>query len=283
MTPGFETRRSLALDEVAGGVLAVLVALGAFPLTVVIVSAAVSDIYGALVEETVELPEDAEVPPVPVVEARFVRFGAPPDPRRMPDRYVPSAATAPPPSATDVLGEAPADALPGAEPPLVDGMGLRPTTDANPALTAEQRAAEAREDLLTRLGDSAAATAEFAEPRVREGDAEGITEGTAERGEADIYPGRLYTYFRRGWQAPSSIPEEELGTLRCRVRVEITADARVGDFHISGPSGNDAFDASVRQRMAQAAGASLPPPPPDEAERYLGGAITVTFIGPRRN
>lgn len=282
MTPGFETRRPFALDEVAGGVVAVLLALGAFPLTVVIVSAAVSDIYGALVEETA-LPEEAEVPPVSVVETRFVRFGAPPDPRRMPDRYVPSAATAPPPSATDVLGEVPADAVPGAEPPPPDGTGLRAPTDAQPALTAEQRAAMAREDLLNRLGDSAAATAEFAEPRVREGDAEGIAEGTATRDEADIYPGRLYTYFRRGWQAPSSIPEEELSTLRCRVRVEITADARVGDFQISGPSGNDAFDASVRQRMSQAAGASLPPPPPDEAERYLGSAITVTFIGPRRN
>jgi TonB family protein len=282
MTPGFETRRPFALDEVAGGVVAVLIALGAFPLTVVIVSAAVSDIYGALVEETA-LPEEAEVPPVPVVEARFVRFGAPPDPRRMPDRYVPSAATAPPPSATDVVGEVPADAVPGAEPLPTDGTGLRAPTDAQPALTAEQRAAQAREDLLNRLGDSAAATAEFAEPRVREGDAEGIAEGTAERGEADIYPGRLYTYFRRGWDVPTSIPDEELRTLRCRVRVDITADGRVGSAQLAGSSGNAEFDASVRQRLSQAVGAALPPPPPDEAERYLGSAVTITFTPPRRN
>lgn len=280
MTPGYGTQRTLALDEVAGGVAAVFLALVVFPLSVAIVSAVVTTVLGAVVDETAPTQEEVveEEPPLEVVETRFVRFGAPPDPRRMPDRYVPTAATAPP-VATDVA-EVPTDALP--VDPVTGEPGLRPPVDPATQLTPEQRAAEARNDLLTRLGDSAAATAEFAEPRVREGDAEGITEGTAERGEADIYPGRLYAFFRRGWQAPSSIPDEELRTLRCRVRVTITEDARVGDFTISG-SGNETFDASVRQRMAQAAGASLPPPPPEEAERYLGTTQTITFVGPRRN
>lgn len=282
MTPqSHGTQRPLALDEIAGGVAAVLVAMVVFPLAVVIISAAVSDVYGALADETVVVEEEVvvEEDPLEVVETRFVRFGAPPDPRRMPDRYVPTAATAPPVAVTDPLAEVPLDALP--VDPVTGDPGLRPP-DPTRVLTPEQRAAEARNDLLTRLGDSAAATAEFAEPRVREGDAEGITEGTAERGEADIYPGRLYSFFRRGWQAPSSIPDEELRTLRCRVRVTITQDAHVGDFSISG-SGNEAFDASVRQRMSQAAGAALPPPPPEEAERYLGTTQTITFVGPRRN
>lgn len=280
MTPGYGTQRSLALDEVAGGVAAVFLALVVFPLSVAIVSAVVTTVLGAVVDETAPTQEEVveEEPPLEVVETRFVRFGAPPDPRRMPDRYVPTAATAPP--VAPEAAEVPLDALP--VDPVTGEPGLRPPVDPAHQLTPEQRAAEARNDLLTRLGDSAAATAEFAEPRVREGDAEGITEGTAERGEADIYPGRLYAFFRRGWQAPSSIPDEELRTLRCRVRVTITEDARVGDFTISG-SGNETFDASVRQRMAQAAGASLPPPPPEEAERYLGTTQTITFVGPRRN
>lgn len=281
MTPqGYGTQRPLALDEVAGGMAAVVLALLVFPLTVVIFSAAVTDILGALVPEPSpdEIVPEEEEETLPIVETRFVRLGAPPDPRRMPDRYVPTAATAVPTAPT--TAEVPLDALP--PDPVTGEPGIRPP-DPVQALTPEQRAANARNALLDQLGDSAEATASLAEPRLRDGDAEGIAEGTEERGDADIYPGRLQAFFRRGFQVPSSLSDEEARGLRCRVRVFITEDAHVGDYSIAASSGNDAFDAAVRQRMAQAAGAALPPPPPEEAERYLGTTQNITFTTPRRN
>ena len=46
MTPGYGTQRSLALDEVAGGVAAVLLAMVVFPVSVLIVSAVVTTVLG---------------------------------------------------------------------------------------------------------------------------------------------------------------------------------------------------------------------------------------------
>ena len=69
MTPGYGTQRTLALDEVAGGVAAVFLALVVFPLSVAIVSAVVTTVLGAVVDETAPTQEEVveEEPPLEVV------------------------------------------------------------------------------------------------------------------------------------------------------------------------------------------------------------------------
>lgn len=276
--------RGQSRDEVLGGLIAVFCVLGALPLTVWATAAAVDVARAALgAEPEVVVEPEEEVPPLEVVVARFVRLGTPPEPRRMPSRYIPTASTAPQPipSTTPGEGEAPLDTTAAPENALAPdpaGTRARPETHST---TASAQATDARQDLLARLGDRAEATAQLANPRFREGDPDGIAEGTEARGQADIYPGRLYTFFRRGWQVPSSIPDSELRGLSCSVTVDVTADGRVGAYRITRPSGNEAFDSSVRQRMAQTVGAALPAPPADEAERYLGHAIPFRFVPPR--
>lgn len=277
--------RGQSRDEVLGGLVAVFCALVVLPLTVWATSAAVDAARGALGEDPALAaePEPEALPPLEVIEARFVRLGSAPEPRRLPSRYIPSAATAPQPVVSQLPGEgeAPVDATTAPENTLApDPTGTRAPNQATTS-AAQAQAVDARQDLLTRLGDRAEATAELAVPRFREGDAEGIAEGTETRENGNIYRGRLYSFFRRGWQVPTSIPAAELRGLACSVSIELTADGRVGSFRVTNGSGNEAFDSSVRQRLNQAVGASLPPPPADEADEYLGHSIPFRFVPPR--
>lgn len=265
-----------------GGLVAVFCALVVMPLTVWGTSAVVDAARDALGGEEVVVPEE-ELPPLEFVEARFVRLGSEPEPRRLPSHYIPSAATSTQPVVSPLPGEgeAPVDATATPENPLPpDPTGTRAPSQANTS-TANTQTVDARQALLDRLGDSAEATAELAQPRFREGDAEGIAEGTETRATGDVYRGRLYSFFRRGWLVPTSIPASELRGLACSVAIEITSDGRVGGFSITRSSGNDVFDSSVRQRLNQAVGAALPPPPEDVADDYLGRSIPFRFVPPR--
>jgi outer membrane biosynthesis protein TonB len=270
---------------VLGGVAAVFFAMVVMPLTVWATSAAVDAVRDAVGADSVVLvdPEPEELPPIEIIEARFVRLGSEADPRRLPSRYIPSAATAPQPVVSPLPGEgaAPVDATATPENPLPPSpTGTRAPNQANTS-TAQAQAVDARQDLLTRLGDSAEATAELAAPRFREGHADGIVDGTETVDNGNLYRGRLYSFFRRGWQVPTSIPAGELRGLACSVSIDLTADGRVGAFRITSGSGNEAFDGSVRQRLNQAVGASLPPPPADVADEYLGHSIPFRFVPPR--
>ena len=95
----------------------------------------------------------------------------------------------------------------------------------------------------------------------------------------DLYIGKLYSYFRRGWQVPTLIPLEELEKLACVVELSITEDGRVGDYDLKRPSGNEAFDDSVRRRLSQAQGSQLPEPPEAVASQVLGETISLRFFG----
>ena len=198
--------------------------------------------------------EIAPEPPVTVIEARFVKLGQILPANKLPNRRVPQQSTAP---------REPTQSRHGLQPPPPDS--IRPP---NP-----------EEDALTRLGNRANTLSQQAQNYDQEGDPEGIEEGTEDRETGNIYYGQLYSFFRRGWQVPTLIADSELTGLRCRVTFEITSDGRVGSFQISGPSGHGAFDQSVTDRMQETVGAELPPPPADEADRYLGRRIQLTFMG----
>ncbi|MCB9596642.1 MAG: TonB family protein [Sandaracinaceae bacterium] len=286
--------------EIRGGLVATLGAVLLLPIVVIGTTALVNTLREAAgIEQPTEEPE---VPPVEVIQARFVRLGAELDPRQLPDRYVPSRATAPqvgpvapvvqaapeaapapaevaPPVPTTPTGPAvappePAPATP--EPTSTARREPRPTT--TPSQTTTQQV-DSAEDALARLGDRADALTTLATPRQREGDPSGIPEGTETRDNGDLYLGQLYTFFRRGWQADPDIPDAELRTLSCVVQVTLTADGRVGAWRIQTSSGNDGFDRSVSTRMRQTEGSALPPPPADVADRYLGHSISLRFLG----
>ncbi|MCA9580846.1 MAG: TonB C-terminal domain-containing protein [Myxococcales bacterium] len=209
-------------------------------------------------------PDDvAEVPkeiarPVEVVEVKFVKLGRPLPKRKLPNKEVPSITKAP---------QTPSSA---------------PNPNRDPVPKPEEEAPEVEADadaLLAQLGTSVDALNRDAVARDVEGDPDGIEEGTASRDEGDLYAGQLYTFFRRGWTVPTTVPDAELSGLQCKVIFEITADGRVGGFRIEKGSGNETFDDSVRTRMGQAEGSKLPEVPESAKDRYLGRSVSLTFLG----
>lgn len=210
---------------------------------------------------------DDELPPAPieVIETRFVRLGKRKQPRKLPSKEIPHAQqTAPVPQAPD------------SEP-----MAAVPTGNNQKGLAKpKEKRRERDEDYLSQLGERAGAISDLSKGPELEGDPDGIVEGTKASGdEMEIYLGKLYSYFRRGWQVPTLISDDELQKLTCVIELSITEDGRVGDYQVKRPSGNEAFDQSVRRRMSQAEGAELPGPPESVAQRIFGDTISLRFFG----
>jgi outer membrane biosynthesis protein TonB len=160
-------------------------------------------------------------------------------------------------------------------------MAAVPTANKEKGLAKPKKKRDARdEDLLSQLGERAGAISDLTKGPELEGDPDGIVEGTKATGdELEIYLGKLYSYFRRGWQVPTQLSEEDLQKLACVIELSITENGRIGEFEVSRPSGNEAFDESVRRRMSQAEGSDLPVPPESVANRVLGKTISLRFFG----
>jgi outer membrane biosynthesis protein TonB len=210
---------------------------------------------------------DDELPPPPieVIETRFVRLGKKRPERRLPSKEVPAAQqSAPVPTAPKSESAVPASSA-------RNEKGL-----AKPERKKQRR----EEDLLSELGERAGAISDLRKGPELEGDPEGIIEGTRATGdEKDLYLGKLYSYFRRGWQVPTAIAQHELEKLTCVVELSIMEDGRIGDYDVKRSSGNEAFDESVRRRLSQAEGADLPEPPESVADQVLGKTISLRFFG----
>lgn len=209
----------------------------------------------------------AAPPPPPVeiqdvVQARFVQLGEILDPHQLPDRQVPILRTdVPDPHTAPSL-----DPNPPPPPPRPDHERQRDSVD----------------DALQRISHDAQTFAEREEQRVREGNPDGIEEGTERTAtEGDLYQGRLYTFFRRGWTVPTTIAESEVTGLVAVVNIEINADTTIGQWRIERPSGNPDFDESVSAQMTRIvqANPNIPPPPEEVSAQYLGQHIRVQFSG----
>jgi outer membrane biosynthesis protein TonB len=239
----------LSREMLGGGLLAALAAHIALPLAII----AVTSILAATL---------AKAGPEPVVdrhivEAHFVKLGKKPEPNRLPQRKVPKKATAPDPATA--VSKNPVD---------------KPKPDAG--IPPERRT----EDLLTRLGDRAQALAEVVEDRPPIGDPQGSHEGTESEAQVgDVYLGKLVALFKRGWTIPSTIGDTS--KLRVTTTFEITRDLKVGDFRVEKSSGDPLFDQSVEDRFQQlrSEGVTLPAPPPEVADQFLGKTIGVRFSG----
>lgn len=197
-----------------------------------------------------------------IIEARFVKLGEKRDPRKLPNRRVPIKSTAPDDKTVVSKNMNP-------EPPK-----SRPDAGARPR--------HAEEDLITRLGDRAQAFAEIAERQQQEGDPEGVEWGTETEGRpGDIYRGKLYVFFKRGWTIPSTLSDKEVQSLVTKVMVQITPQRLIGSFEIVGSSGEPLFDQSVIENLQRlrASQAEIPEPPQEVAHQFLGQKIALRFRG----
>ena len=249
------------LIEIAGGVGFTLVAFVTIP-ALALLSAfffgGVQSIFGGGVD-------DLPPAPIEVIETRFVRLGKRREPRKLPSKEI-----------RDAEQTAPVPQAPESEPMAAVPTGKKEKGLAKPKEKRNQR----NEDLLSQLGERAGAISDLTKGPELEGDPDGIVEGTKATGdELEIYLGKLYSYFRRGWQVPSLITDEELQKLACVIELSVTKDGRVGEYEVKRPSGNEAFDESVRRRMSQAEGAELPGPPESVANRIYGETISLRFFG----
>ena len=198
-----------------------------------------------------------------VIEARFVRLGRDFE-DELPNRVVPILSTAPPQPAQVPTEDTPTERAEPRE---------RPETPPPP---------DAVEDVLARIGDRAQAFAEIAERRELEGSPDGIEEGTETTATpGDVYRGRLYAFFRRGWTIPTTLSRDEASSMTAIVNVEIGEQLEIAGFSIRQGSGNALFDQSVTDQITrlQQSGERIPPPPEEVASQYIGQTIAVRFHG----
>jgi hypothetical protein len=249
-------RRPVDPAALAGGVLAAVLVPG----TIVAVAA----IFAAATAALATVGDDAPaITERNVVHAEFVKLGEPLDPNRLPDRQVPLKTTAPDDKV--VVSDSPDD--PEAPPP---DAGVEPPAHAEV------------DDLLRNLEESAHKFAELDEERKREGDPDGIREGTAKEAKAgDIYVGKLYVFFRRGWTVPSTLSDAERRELTTDVDVKIAPDLSIADFRVRTESGTPLFDQSVLDHLGnlQRSNVNLPEPPVEIEDEYLGRWIGLRFRG----
>jgi len=249
------------LTEIVGGIaftVAAFVGIPALALLSAFVFGGMESLFGAGVD-------DLPPPSIEVIETRFVRLGKRKEPRRLPSKEIP-----------DAQQTAPVPAAPESEPMAAVPTGKKDKGLAKP----DKKRTKRDEDLLSQLGERAGAISDLTKGPELEGDPDGIVEGTKATGDdLEIYLGKLYSYFRRGWQVPTQISDDELQQLACVIDVTITDDGSVGDYEVTRPSGNEAFDESVRRRMSQAEGADLPRPPESVASRVFGETISLRFFG----
>jgi len=244
----------LSRGQLLGGVGAVVLAHVGLPLAIM---GAMAAFAGDAVDEKPRRYIDEEH----VVEARFVRKGVKKDPDKLPDRVVPRKSTAPDDS-------------------TVVSKNMNPEKPNKPDAGPPPEKAE--EDLVRRLGDRAQAFSEISD-RELEGDPDGIEDGTETEAQAgDIYRGKLVEFFRRGWTIPTTLGDTS--KLTVTTTFLITNALKVGPSQIVKPSGEAMFDQSVEDRFEQlrTLGTTLPEPPPEIADQFVGQEITVRFRGERK-
>ncbi len=195
-----------------------------------------------------------------VIEARFVQLGRDFE-HELPNREVAVLVAAPP---------APAE-VPREDTPPLEQQTAR-----------ERRPPDAVDAPMEQLLRRAGLFAELTTPLEREGNPEGIEEGTEREGsEGDLYRGRIMSFFRRGWTIPTTLSRDEVRGLTTVMNVEIGAELQIVRFEVRTSSGNPVFDESAVQQLTrlQASDQRIPPPPEEVADQYIGRTIAVRFNG----
>jgi outer membrane biosynthesis protein TonB len=247
--------RFFSREMMAGGAFAAVAAHIVLPIVIVLVTSALAAIAGKKPQQTFN--------EMHVVEAKFVRLGKTPDPKKLPDRIVPRKQTAP-------------------DQQVVVSKNMNPDKPDKP--DAGPRPEHPVNDVLTRLGDRAQAFAEIQEEKEREGDPNGDPQGTETQAQVgDIYLGKIAALFKKGWTIPSTLGDTS--RLQVGTTFEITSDLRIGAFEIVQSSGEPLFDQSAMDRFQQMRDQNtrLPPPPPEVANQFIGQTVGVRFHGKGAN
>ena len=247
--PGYES------DEVAMGV-GVAIALHALPIAAILLH--------VMLPAPPSAEEEKPFVSRPVVAATLLKLGKPIDPKKLPDRIVPLARTAPK-----------QDLVASKEDPLKH-------TDAGPPPPNTQES-----DLSRLIAKSDPFAEDAGKERPEEGHALGIEGGTETDPNkvkaGDMYAARLSAFFHERWQYPTVISQGEANKL-C-VGFQMNISPRMAVWHIRAEpvrkSGNELFDDSARSMFQKLLDdhTSLPEPPPEVAEQYRGRTVNVTLSG----
>lgn len=123
---------------------------------------------------------------------------------------------------------------------------------------------------------------EVVEPNLpEEGAVDGVEEGTEKdplkARAVDLYRVKLTGWFRQGFNPPMEIDCAVLKELRASVQAKVSPDGTVLSYDMQS-SGNDVFDARVKQVMDGKVGQKVPPPPPNYPD-ILDSVVLPTFQG----
>lgn len=241
-------------DEVALG-LCLAVALHALP-------------FGLLALGAIFPVHEPEQPTVakPVIAASLLKLGKPMDPKKLPDRIVPRAPTAPK-KETVASREDPEKKQPDA--------GAPPPPDAKES------------DLANLIKKTDPFAEDAGKVRPEEGAANGLAEGTATDPSkvraGDMYAAQLGKFLRDRWQIPSVISGGE--SSRLCVAYQISVGPRMVIWHVRTEpvrkSGNDLFDDSGRTLFQKLLDdhTALPEPPPEVQDNFRGKTFSVLLTG----
>ena len=208
--------------------------------------------------------EEAALVSKPVIAATLLKLGKPIDPRKLPDRLVPRARTAPNKD-INASPDDPANRRDGGPPP--------PRTE---------------DDDITRLIEKSDPFAEKGgKDRPEEGHENGILGGTETDPNkvraGDMYAAQLGAFFHERWQYPTVITQGQANRLCTVFQINIGQNMII--WHVKQDavrkSGNDLFDDSARTMLQKLLDdrTPLPMPPPEAADQYKGRTVNLALSG----
>ncbi|MCL2723598.1 MAG: hypothetical protein FWD69_04090 [Polyangiaceae bacterium] len=204
----------------------------------------------------------------PIVQASLLKLGKPIDPRKLPDRLVPRARTAP-------KHEIVASSEEPKEPALKKDAGAPP-----PPNTQES-------DIEHLIAKSDPFAEDAGRARAEEGNPGGVDGGTETDPNkvraGDMYATQLSQFFGQRLTVPTIIPVNEARKL-C-VLLQVTLNRNMIIWYIrQNPvisSGNDLFDDAARSMLQKLLDdrTPLPEPPKELAELYRGRVVQLVIQG----
>ena len=193
----------------------------------------------------------------PIV-ARLVRLGEARPPEWLPRKEAEPPPPAPAaPAAPTTAAATPAPPAPGGKASAARGAGPSTAPGTGRSLS----------DVLSRVRREV--------DEEKWGDPEGDPMGDATEGEAgDRYLALARQALHGNFNAPVTIPERERLYLKAVVVLYLEPDGRIARHRFERRSGNPAFDDAVERAIRQT---RLPPPPPEDRERYRRDGLGANF------
>ncbi len=254
-------------DEVVLGIVAAIALHGIFAALLIV---KVKD-PAPILEETVVTK--------PVIGATMMKLGKPIDPKKLPDRLIPQARTAPQNRATASRDSA------------TESANTDPNANAN-RRDAGAPVPNAKDDDLLNLAAKSDPFAEKTLARPEVGDPSGTDPSQVQAG--DVYAAKLGQFFRDHWQIPTVITEAQASRLCVSYAVDVASSMQITHVglgsltddpaatgRISKSSGNALFDESARTMLEKLLTdrTRLPDPPPEVAPLYRGRRVVLVLSG----